>query len=65
MEGIFLKEHSTPRGVEGSYKTPYSLHFLKISSLGEPPTTQEFPVSTTGEYGYFLELQNLENYSRN
>ena len=34
------------------------IHFLKYFGFTEPPTPQEIPILSVGEYGYFLELHN-------
>ena len=35
------------------------IHFFKFFGLTEPPTPQEIPIPSVGEYGYFLELHNF------
>ena len=46
------------------WKFQLSMHdtFLYIHVESSPPQPQEIPISSVGEYGYFLELLNIVMY---
>jgi len=51
MEGIFSNTSPPLWKFQLSF-----IHFFKFFGLIEPPTPQEIPIPSVGEYGYFLEL---------
>ena len=60
QKGFFLRPPPPPTTSLWKFQSSF-IHLLKFLGLWEPPTPQEFPIPSVGEYGYFLELHYEEH----
>ena len=61
--------HTLPHGRDFFQDTPplwkfylSLMHFFKCFGLREPPQPREIPISSVGEYGYFLDVHKKFNF---